>query len=167
MKLVVTLVLLQKFCKTLFPQTSSDTLCNLRTPPIWPFTLIKNSPLLIPFISIKLLIKPILLWINTFVCLKINQYSTGLFVSYSVKNPIARYNFYLSFFRHHFFICFRTAWPPLKIWRRAFPDWARASGTSSGSLLSTKLESQNRRRRPGVRHLENFFLRHSLRKQIS
>jgi len=28
--------------------------------------------------------------INTFACLKINQYSTGLFVSYSRKNPIVR-----------------------------------------------------------------------------
>ncbi len=36
------------------------------------------------------LIKPFSLCINTFVCLKINQYSTGLFVSYSRKNPIAQ-----------------------------------------------------------------------------
>jgi hypothetical protein len=30
------------------------------------------------------------LYINTIPCLKINQYSTGLFVSYSAKSPIAR-----------------------------------------------------------------------------
>jgi hypothetical protein len=30
------------------------------------------------------------LCINTFACLKINQYSTGLFVSYSQKNPIVQ-----------------------------------------------------------------------------
>ncbi len=35
---------------------------------------------------------PIPLCLNTFACLKINQYSTGLFVSYSGKNPIAQNN---------------------------------------------------------------------------
>jgi hypothetical protein len=80
----------KNFIKLFSRKTSSATLCKLRMPPIQPFTLIKNSLLLIPFILIKLLMKPILLCIiNTFACLKINQYSTGLFVSYSVKNPIA------------------------------------------------------------------------------
>jgi len=36
------------------------------------------------------LIKLNLLWINTFACLKMNQYLTGLTVSYSRKNPIAQ-----------------------------------------------------------------------------
>jgi hypothetical protein len=36
---------------------------------------------------IKLLIKLIPLCINTFACLKIKQYSTGLFVSYSSEKP--------------------------------------------------------------------------------
>jgi hypothetical protein len=61
--------------------------------PFQGFTLIKYSLLLIPFVLIDLLIKTIILCINTFACLKINQYSSGLFVSYLRKNPIAqKYN---------------------------------------------------------------------------
>jgi len=54
----------KKNWKTLFCKTSSATLANY-------------------------LIKPLLLRINTFACLKISPYSTGLFVCYSMKNPIA------------------------------------------------------------------------------
>jgi len=51
-------------------------------------TLIKNFLPLISLVLIKLLIKPIHLCINIFACPKINQYSTGLFVSYSVKHQL-------------------------------------------------------------------------------
>jgi hypothetical protein len=85
----------KNFVKLFSRKTSLATLCKLRTPPIRPFTLIKNSLLLIPFVLIKRLIKLILLCINTFACLKVNQYSTRLFISYSVKNPIAQ-----NYFKH-------------------------------------------------------------------
>jgi len=52
--------------------------------------LIKTSPFLIPFVLIELFNQPLLLCINTLACLKINQYSTWLFVSYSRKNPTAQ-----------------------------------------------------------------------------
>ncbi len=53
------------------------------------FTLIKTYPLLIEFVLIAILINQSVC-INTPACLIINQYSTGLFVSYSQKNPIAQ-----------------------------------------------------------------------------
>ncbi len=57
-------------------------------PPFQGLTLIKNFLPLISLVLIKLLIKPIHLCINIFACPKINQYSTGLFVSYSVKHQL-------------------------------------------------------------------------------
>ncbi len=73
--------------KLISRKTSLATLRKLRMPPIGPFTLIKKLDSFNPIYLIQLLIKQILLCINTFACLKINQCSTGLFVSYSSEKP--------------------------------------------------------------------------------
>ncbi len=54
---------------------------------IQPFLLIKKKPPFNPIYLIKLLISSILLCINTFVCLKINKYSTGLFCQLHSEKP--------------------------------------------------------------------------------
>jgi len=80
--------LLQIFHKSISPLELLQSLLQIRNATLSGLTLIKNSLLLISFV----LIKPIPLSINTFACLKINQDSTGLFVSYSEENPIAQNN---------------------------------------------------------------------------
>jgi hypothetical protein len=84
---ITILALLQKFCSC---KTFLGHLFLISNTFHSAFTLAKNS-LLFNFLY---LIKHFnqsntLCIIITIVCLKINQYSTGLFVSYSVKNPIA------------------------------------------------------------------------------
>ncbi len=79
------LALVHNFCK-LFSLTNLATFTLNKMPANLPWPFVKTLPL---FNSICL-IKPLLLCINTFTCLKINQYSSGLFVSYSLKNPIVR-----------------------------------------------------------------------------
>ncbi len=78
------LALVHNFCK-LFSLTNLATFTLKKMPANLPWPFVKTLAL---FNSIYL-IKPLLLCINTFTCLKINKYSTGLFVSYSLKNPIA------------------------------------------------------------------------------
>ncbi len=53
-------------------------------------TLIKNLSLPFNLTLLITLIKQLNFCVNTFSSLKINQYSNGLFVSYSRKNPIAQ-----------------------------------------------------------------------------
>jgi len=67
-------------------KTSSATLTKLRIPITWLF-FYWNISLFNPIYLIKVLIKPFAFCINTFVCLKINKYSSGLFVSYSREKP--------------------------------------------------------------------------------
>jgi len=57
-------------------------------------TFIKNFPAFNSPLFNQVLIKSFVLCISTFACLKINQYSTGLFVSYSRINPIVRNYFH-------------------------------------------------------------------------
>ncbi len=73
-----------KFCSFTFPQnTSLSTLSTRKTSN-------KNFLALFKPLFNHNLFKPTILCRNTFAHLKINQYSTGLFVSYSRKNPNAQ-----------------------------------------------------------------------------
>ncbi len=66
---------------TTFQKQPQDTLI---------FTFIKNCPAFNHIFN-QVLIKPSQLCINTLACLKINQYSTGLFVSYSTHRKTQLY----------------------------------------------------------------------------
>ncbi len=77
-----------KFCSSTF----SSKLPRLPYPPLlrnansWPLLLINILYLILHFN--QAFNQAIFLCINTFTCLKINQYWTGLFVSYSVKTEL-------------------------------------------------------------------------------
>ncbi len=90
-KIQYILALLQKFqaVNISYHQTFHGHLFQIRNASHSAFALIKNSLDFNFLYLIKHFNRAKTLCINTFACLKINQHSTGLFVSYSVKNPIA------------------------------------------------------------------------------
>ncbi len=95
----------------IFPNISSATHSRWRSVNKYPHPVAAFPYFLISLFN-QDLINLIELCINTFACLKINQYSTGLFVSYSWINPIAQNYFYIYFDNFTYLSIF---W--LHIWR--------------------------------------------------